>query len=79
MFLGKVTLSSPHRFIPLHFRVAGSLSTTGGVSSNRVKDLEQRSERDSLEPMPSGVSIYIAFNDTWRRYDKTDPTTVQIP
>lgn len=48
-----------------------------GISGNRVKDLQQRWQEDCLDLKPTWVSIYIGINDTWRRYDRNDPTSVE--
>jgi lysophospholipase L1-like esterase len=48
-----------------------------GISGNRVKDLEARWDEDCLELKPDVVSIYIGINDTWRRYDRNDPTSTE--
>lgn len=48
-----------------------------GISGNRVKDLQARWQEDCLALQPDWVSIYIGINDTWRRYDSNDPTTVE--
>lgn len=48
-----------------------------GISGNRVKDLLGRWEPDCLELKPNLVSIYIGINDTWRRYDRNDPTSAE--
>lgn len=48
-----------------------------GISGNRVKDLQGRWEQDCLELQPTVVSIYIGINDTWRRYDRNDPTSAE--
>jgi len=48
-----------------------------GVSGNRVRDLEARWEEDCLALQPDWVSILIGINDTWRRYDRYDPTSVE--
>lgn len=47
-----------------------------GVSGNRVRDLHARWENDCLALQPDWVSILIGINDTWRRYDRHDPTSV---
>ncbi|ANS73919.1 GDSL family lipase [Paenibacillus yonginensis] len=47
-----------------------------GISGHRVKDLEERWDRDCLQLKPDYVSILIGINDTWRRYDQNDPTSV---
>jgi len=46
-----------------------------GIGGNRVVDLQQRWQEDCLDLRPTWVSIYIGINDTWRRYDNSDPTS----
>ncbi|MCW3843120.1 SGNH/GDSL hydrolase family protein [Micromonospora yasonensis] len=46
-----------------------------GVSGDRVRDLRARWETDCLALAPDVVSILIGVNDTWRRYDRNDPTS----
>lgn len=48
-----------------------------GISGNRVKDLQARWDDDCIALKPDVVSIYIGINDTWRRYDRNDPTPVE--
>jgi acyl-CoA thioesterase I len=48
-----------------------------GISGNRVIDLQQRWQQDCLDINPTWVSIYIGINDTWRRYDSNNPTSVE--
>ena len=48
-----------------------------GISGNRVKDLRARWDADCIDIKPDWVSILIGINDTWRRYDRNDPTTVE--
>lgn len=48
-----------------------------GISGNRVKDLQSRWQEDCIELKPTVVSIYIGINDTWRRYDRNDPTSTE--
>ncbi len=48
-----------------------------GVSGNRVRDLRARWDEDCLALRPDWLSILIGINDTWRRYDHNDPTTVE--
>jgi len=45
-----------------------------GTGGNRMKDLRARWQRDCLDLKPTWVSILIGINDTWRRYDSSDPT-----
>jgi acyl-CoA thioesterase-1 len=48
-----------------------------GISGNRVVDLQERWSQDCLDLKPNIVSIYIGINDTWRRYDRNDPTSTE--
>ncbi|MEK0315806.1 SGNH/GDSL hydrolase family protein [Cohnella sp. 56] len=48
-----------------------------GIGGNRVVDLERRWQEDCLDLKPDWVSIYIGINDTWRRYDSGDTTSVE--
>ena len=48
-----------------------------GVGGNRTKDLVQRWQKDCIDLKPNVVSILIGINDTWRRYDANDPTTIE--
>ena len=45
-----------------------------GISGNRAVDLRARWQADCLDLKPDWVSILIGINDTWRRYDRNDPT-----
>lgn len=48
-----------------------------GTSGHRLVDLVARWERDVIAHAPTRVSVAIGINDTWRRYDDDDPTTVE--
>lgn len=48
-----------------------------GISGNRVKDLRGRWKPDCLDLKPTVLSVLIGVNDTWRRYDGNDETTVE--
>jgi len=48
-----------------------------GISGNRSKDLVARWQLDCIDLKPDWVSILIGINDTWRRYDRDDPTGVE--
>jgi acyl-CoA thioesterase-1 len=56
---------------------AGIRILNRGISGNRVKDLKARWQADCLDLKPDLLSIMIGVNDTWRRYDKFDPTTAE--
>ena len=47
-----------------------------GASGHRLVDLEGRWEKDVIDYSPTLVSVAIGINDTWRRYDDNDPTSV---
>lgn len=47
-----------------------------GISGNRIEDLKQRWTTDCLDLKPDVVSVLIGINDTWRRYDRGQITTV---
>jgi len=47
-----------------------------GISGNRSIDLVNRWKKDCLDLKPDVVSILIGINDTWRRFDRNDPTSV---
>ena len=49
-----------------------------GVSGNRAKDLQTRWQRDCLDLRPTWVSIMIGINDTWRAFDRNDPTSPEV-
>ena len=44
------------------------------ISGNRARDLQSRWQADCLDLKPDWVSILIGINDTWRRFDRQDPT-----
>ncbi|MDW7658188.1 MAG: SGNH/GDSL hydrolase family protein [Bacillota bacterium] len=48
-----------------------------GISGNRSRDLVQRWQPDCIDLKPDWVSILIGINDTWRRYDRDDPTSAE--
>lgn len=64
------------------FNIAKSGRLTGeiinvGTSGHRLVDLENRWNSDVLAHNPTLVSVAIGINDTWRRYDDNDPTSVE--
>lgn len=48
-----------------------------GISGNRVRDLVARWTEDAIALQPDFLSILIGINDTWRRYDRDDPTSAE--
>lgn len=48
-----------------------------GIGGNRVRDLRARWTEDCIALKPDVVSIMIGINDTWRRFDRDDPTSAE--
>jgi lysophospholipase L1-like esterase len=48
-----------------------------GISGNRVCDLKTRWTADCLAQQPDILSVFIGINDTWRRYDRNNPTPAE--
>jgi acyl-CoA thioesterase I len=48
-----------------------------GISGDRAIDLDRRWNEDCIKLKPGLLSILIGVNDTWRRYDNNDPTSVE--
>ncbi len=48
-----------------------------GISGNRAVDLVARWHDEVLTNEPDVLSVLIGINDTWRRYDKDDPTSAE--
>jgi acyl-CoA thioesterase-1 len=67
------------RLISEAFEAGGTPATVvnRGINGNRVRDLVARWEKDCLALAPTLVSVLIGVNDTWRRYDDNDPTSVE--
>ena len=61
--------------IALSGRLTGEIINVG-TSGHRMVDLEKRWDVDVLAHKPTLVSVAIGINDTWRRYDDNDPTSV---
>ena len=57
-------------------RLSGEIINVG-TSGHRLIDLENRWNTDVLAHHPTLVSVAIGINDTWRRYDDNDPTSVE--
>ncbi len=47
-----------------------------GVSGDRTWELLRRWQRDTIDLQPDIMTLMIGGNDTWRRYDRNDPTSV---
>ncbi|MNZ98947.1 GDSL-like Lipase/Acylhydrolase [compost metagenome] len=48
-----------------------------GIGGNRIVDLQERWDKDCLDLKPTVLSILIGINDTWRRFDNNEETTVE--
>lgn len=48
-----------------------------GIGGNRAVDLQARLDNDVLAHRPELVSIMIGINDTWRKFDRNDPTSTE--
>lgn len=48
-----------------------------GIGGNRAVDLESRWQADCLDLKPDWLSVLLGINDTWRRYDRQDPTSTE--
>lgn len=58
-------------------RLSEQTVINSGVGGNRAVDLQARLADDVLAHQPDLVSIMIGINDTWRRFDRDDPTTAE--
>jgi len=57
-------------------RAAGATAVNTGTGGDRILDLEERWRVDVLDHHADVVSILIGVNDTWRRYDSGEQTSV---
>ncbi|WP_456283721.1 SGNH/GDSL hydrolase family protein [Microbacterium sp. JZ101] len=48
-----------------------------GVGGDRAVDLERRWNEDVEAAEPDVLTVYIGVNDTWRRFDRDDPTSAE--
>jgi lysophospholipase L1-like esterase len=48
-----------------------------GISGNRVVDLQARWTEDAVNVRPDVAFVMVGINDTWRRYDNGDPTSLK--
>ncbi|SDS07481.1 SGNH/GDSL hydrolase family protein [Microlunatus soli] len=58
-------------------RLSEQTVINSGVGGNRAVDLQARLADDVLAHRPDLVSIMIGINDTWRRFDRDDPTSAE--
>lgn len=57
--------------------LTGVTVINAGIGGNRTVDLQARLDDDVLAHRPDVVSILIGINDTWRRFDRDDPTSTE--
>ncbi|QEO08971.1 GDSL-type esterase/lipase family protein [Protaetiibacter larvae] len=48
-----------------------------GISGDRIGDLRERWGRDVIAHAPSILTVYVGVNDTWRRFDRGQPTSAE--
>lgn len=48
-----------------------------GVGGERTKELLARWQQECIDLQPDILSILVGINDTWRAFDRNDPTTVE--
>lgn len=48
-----------------------------GVSGDRVRNLVARFDEDIAKINPDIITILIGVNDTWRKFDRDDPTSAE--
>lgn len=58
-------------------RLSGTTVINAGIGGNRVAHLQTRLDDDVLVHRPDLVSILIGINETWRRFDRDDPTSTE--
>lgn len=69
MICGRLGLDHPE--MNLKFR-------NTGISAERTSDLLKRWDRDCLNLKPNWVSLMVGVNNVYYRYDRNDPTTVDV-
>jgi acyl-CoA thioesterase-1 len=48
-----------------------------GLGGDRVRDVRSRWSLDVLPEHPAVLTVYVGINDTWRRYDNNDTTSIE--
>ncbi|WP_344080535.1 SGNH/GDSL hydrolase family protein [Luedemannella helvata] len=64
------------RFSARHPRL-GVRFVNRGIGGDRVRDLRERWTEDCLDVNPAVVSVMIGINDTWRRFDSGEVTSIE--
>ena len=71
-YVAQVASALSARFAELNLKFVNR-----GISGNRACDLESRWDADCIDIAPDILSILIGVNDTWRRFDRNDPTSTE--
>ena len=58
-------------------KLDGRTVINSGIGGNRAVDLQAQLDDDVLAHRPDLVSIMIGINDTWRRFDRNEPTSTE--
>jgi acyl-CoA thioesterase-1 len=69
-FVRRIDEMGKERSVELH-------SVNRGVSGDRIADLRARWGIDVLDEQPTLLTIMIGINDTWRRFDSSDPVSTE--
>jgi len=87
VFIGdSVTASHRNHLFPKGFGYVKTISQklssnwnviNKGINGDQLIDLERRWDKDVLEQEADFVSIAIGVNDTWRKFDKDEPSSDQ--
>jgi acyl-CoA thioesterase-1 len=48
-----------------------------GIGGNLTRDLVERWQQDCLDLHPTWISLLVGINDTWRRYDSNNVTSIE--
>ncbi len=75
--LGTGYPSKVKQFLDTFFKEKNITVLNRGISGNRTIDLKNRWDEDCIDLKPDYLSILIGVNDTWRRYDRNDITSVE--
>jgi acyl-CoA thioesterase I len=75
--MGRGYVSLIYRWLIARYPSLGLQFFNRGISSDRSRDLVRRWDEDCQQIQPDLLSILVGINDTWRRYESKDPTSVE--
>ena len=75
--LGNGYVAVASRLIAEAFPETAFTFVNRGVSGDRTWNLLERWQEDTIDVQPDIMTLMIGVNDTWRRYDMDDPTSVE--